>query len=947
MNSKKSPIMIVLLLVVIANVATRTSAQIVTAATIDSNTVMGFETPFAWTAKSSASSKISESATTTRTQGSYALMVSNPGNLVTLVSAPVASTATALAGVGNPGALFDVDIFLPSVVGNTNNTGQIQMYVNSPSTGLSKVFVGDSYFGSYRPGIYNTFKFPIPPAVATALDGTNFTDLTFIFMISSPGQLTGPYLLDNLRVHSVPLVQAGLNTQPPPGYGGSVDFAVYGGTPVAQSFNIGVVQVPEEFHLKLGKAGAATTVQLELGYDGTPSFTCTYNPDPNDATDTNYILASCTGGMKAGDLVPADWASLNIAGGDSTMKLRAQLAENPVGDTAGTGVIPAMPTFWGDFDGCIPTVVADGVQPPVASTPSASCSAQFTEINQIANGYFDEVNNGQTAPDWIVTPKPEFARRHGDASPQDVLGGSPPPPNDPDFDKEGHVDQGGPFDAYWQLAGNIHTDDSGSDFLTHFDSTLSGHVVVFGQDVNVVSIQAITDTDSGQVSAASFTNPSSTGHVKTYVFGAELPSPFSGDANGSGQFQFGECEKQPFDAGQIQIWVFVITFGANADVCLNVSGGFAVPSGVTVQVDPTAALGIHLDGGIGVAEIVSGSIGVELDLLKVSTPITAGASWSIETAPTKCDAQANFSANGQLDISSLGGEVDLVATFGPCPFCDDESYTLLSWDPIIDSGFKTLFDTGQVTLAAVELPNAQTTCGQKLNVAITGPNGAALPASLPVPSTFPLNANISNAPSGAYSSSCTWSATPALVQGESLPSPNCSGNATLTAGGQRTIGVTAEEQFHDCCNGTITDTGQASASVNFVALSPGVYIYSLMPSELGVLSTDFVTPEQTATSINVDVQTGNGSIVITGQVIGAPASSSTTWTMTSTAGNATCSPSSALQNTYTSTTCTFTPLLSGQTVTYTITMTTMNTTTQPATLFGSRSIQANLTFPVQ
>lgn len=919
---------------------------------IDSNSVMGFETPFAWTAKSSASSMISVFSTTKRTQGSFAYAVSDAGNLVTLTSAPVSSTATALAGVGNAGALFQVDVLLPTQVGNVNNTGQMQMYVNSPSRGLSKVFVGDVLFSAFRPGIYNTLKFPIPSVVGTALGGATFSDLTFIFMVSSPGQVTGPYYFDNLRVHSVPLVTAGLNTQPPPGYGGSVDFVVFGGTPMAQTFDVGVIQVPEGFHLKLGTAGT-TTVELQLGYDGTPSFTCTYGPDSTDASGKSYVLTSCTGGMQAGDLVGADWANLSIIGGDASMKIRAQLAKNPVGDTAGTGIIPAMPTFWGDFDGCAPTVVAAGVTPPFAAvanpnpppawiaTPSATCAAQTTQINQIANNYFNMVNNGQTAPNWIVTPTPEFARRHGDASPQDILAGSPPPPSDPDFNKEGHVDQGGPFDAYWRLAGSVSTDESGSDFLTHFDSTLSGHVVVFGQDVNVVSIQAITDTDSGQVSSGSFSNPTSTGHVKTYVFGIELPPPASGDVNGTTQFQFGKCDKEAFDLPQIQVWVFVLTFGANSDVCLNIYGGLA-PSGVTINVNPTAALGMHADGGIGVAGIISGSIGVEIDLLKISTPVTAGASWSIDTAPTKCDAQANFSADGQVDISSLGGEVDLVATFGPCPLCDDESWTILRWKPLLDTGFSTLFDTGQVTLAAVELPNAQSTCGQTLKVGIIGPNGAPLPASLPVPASFPLTATISG-PIGAFSTSCTWSSNPGLNQGESLPTPNCTGNATLTGGGQRTIGVTATEQFHDCCN-TITDTGQASATVNFVALSPGVYIYSLTPSGL---NTDFVSPEQTATSINVDVQSGNGSITIVGQVIGAPASTSTTWMMTSAAGNATCSPSSALQNTYTNTTCTFTPLLSGQTATYTITMTTMNTTTQPPTLFGSRTIQANLTFPVQ
>src|SRR6266851_1593023 len=133
---------IVLLLALMGGVVSGAAAQTASTA-IDSNSIMGFESPLTWTAKSSTSAMITVSATKTRTQGSFAYAVSNPGNLVTMTSAQVASTASALAGVGNQGALFQVDILLPVQVGNPNNTGQMQMYVYSPSRGLSKVLVGD------------------------------------------------------------------------------------------------------------------------------------------------------------------------------------------------------------------------------------------------------------------------------------------------------------------------------------------------------------------------------------------------------------------------------------------------------------------------------------------------------------------------------------------------------------------------------------------------------------------------------------------------------------------------------------------------------------------------------------------------------------------------------------------------------------------------------------
>ena len=121
-----------------------------------------------------------------------------------------------------------------------------------------------------------------------------------------------------------------------------------GEEPADQSFDLGAVQVPDRFHLTQGTAGT-TSVTLALGTDRTPAFTCTYDADASDRTGQSYALQSCTGGVQAGDLVAAGFAHLNIVGGTIPMKIEAQLARNPVGDLLGSGVIPPMPTFWGDF----------------------------------------------------------------------------------------------------------------------------------------------------------------------------------------------------------------------------------------------------------------------------------------------------------------------------------------------------------------------------------------------------------------------------------------------------------------------------------------------------------------------------------------------------------------------------------------------------------------------
>ena len=264
-----------------------------------------------------------------------------------------------------------------------------------------------------------------------------------------------------------------------------MNLVVFGNAPVTQTFNLGPTQIPNGFHLKKGTVGA-TTVQLQLGLDGNPSLTCTYNPDSTDASDKSYILNSCAGGFEAGDLVNANWVNMAIVGGDSTQTIRAQLALNPMGGLAGAGLIPPMPTFWGDADTCMPVPV-----PGTVVTTSPSCSTQTAQANEIITDYFKQVNNANPAPNWIVPPAPEFALRHGDSTPNNNLNGPPPSPHDPPFDTGGDLNPGGTFDAYWQLNGNLTpTAVTGTDEnKTHFDATFTTHTVLFGEDVDVAERQ--------------------------------------------------------------------------------------------------------------------------------------------------------------------------------------------------------------------------------------------------------------------------------------------------------------------------------------------------------------------------------------------------------------------------------------------------------------------------
>ena len=871
----------------------------------DSNAVMGFESPALWVAKGNSAIATTVSATATRTQGSSAYSLASPANQITLTSVPVASTAIALKGVGDVGATFQADIMLPIVAGNPINRGSLQLFLSSPSRRLNNVLIGNVDFTPIRLGLYTTLKFPIPDGVRTALAGASFGDLTFQFMLNSPGTGAGTYLLDNLRVHSAPLVKANAGTKTPPGYGGSVDLVAIGNTPTAQQFDAGAVQVPDGFHLKLGTAGS-TTVQLDLGYDGTASFTCTYTGDNNDTTAKSYKLVGCTGGFQPGDLVGASWAKLMIVGGDPSMKIRAQLARNPVGDLVGTGLIPAMPTFWGDFDGCVPAAVANGAYPPVASAPSASCAAQTAEASRIVTAYFDKVKNSQFPPNWIVTPTPETARRHGDGSPHDNLVGVPPPPNDPPFDQEGHVNEGGNWDAYWRMSGNLTDDHANFHNTTSFDMTLSGHAVLFGQDVNVLSIEAAAQSDSGAVNQDGFTDPKASGSLSAFVFGIQL---YHKDVTPSLDLPGLHAEVGDDFTVEAQIWIFDVKLSASATAGIDVTGKLT-PVGADVVVTPHATIGLHAYGGIGVAGIISGGVDVSIPRL-LDANVTAGVllSWYITTDPAHCNATLNFTALLTSHIQSDGGDISLVATFGDCPFCYDLSHSIFSWGPIFDNP-KTIFrhdESGtlfnlpismcQVPLDVVIDPLATGSVqGNPLTVELTGhasrrPTAATGDASSNVPGiispdtgyvpAIPCNNLVWSLTGGAFISPAT--------------NTGCKVIATFTSPAAGAPALQATINLHvdyDTPNsafpgGKISESGDAATvTVNVTAPTPGPHITRVDWCTTGGSCVSSVP----APGVPVRIDTsGVNSIRFVGLIVraaGATGPTTTTWTATNVNGGA-------------------------------------------------------------
>jgi hypothetical protein len=850
----------------------------------NSNNIMGFEANGTWIVTGNSSPPgFSAGITTNRTQGSAAYAVANPPNQVKITSQPIASTATALAGIGDNGALLQIDVLIPLQQGNTVNSGYIQPYVSSRSRGLSKVPLTQVFFNSYREGIYSTIAFPLPNAVGSALKGATFSDLTFEFDISSPGKITGAYLLDNLRVHSVTLVQSPTSDTPiPPGYGGSVDLLAYGDAPATQTFPIGPTQIPLGFQFT--KLIDKASPKLFLGLDGKPTTTCTYDPDPNDSTMLRYVLNTCDNGFKAGDLINANWVSLAIIGGDATDKLRAQLALNPMGDLTGAGIIPPMPTFWGTAYSCIPAPVAGKVV-----TTSTSCAAQTAQANQIMKQYFTQLKNANPPPNWIVPPVPSFALRHGDGTPNNNLLGVPPPPNDPPFDSGGDLNPGGSFDAYWRLNGNLTPTPpvTGSDETkTHFDAAFTAHGVLFGEDVDVVDAKVVADTDSGRTTPLPAIAATSTGTLAFYVFGVELPSGQDLTISPSTGFSIDPKWSQEYNLPPIQIWIFTVTLGATADAEFMATGSAAL-AGVDLNLLPSASLGGHVSGGINLG-IASGSVDAKVNLVKVSTPVTAQAKWVIDTRPQVCSATLDGHLKGDLDLSSGGGEVDLKATFGFCPFCDTESETLVKWGPLASSTLKLFDDTIDVQLFG--LPASL--CAFPVTATINSPVPAAtLSSGLPITLTGTAAPTDSTIP--VSSTTYAWTYTPGTNASGSTASVNTMGatgpNPRVTFPAPTsgttsawTIGMTATVSTTSAGGTVVTSTASATpVTVSVSSLTSGAYITQVSGDVSGLAIPDaagvFVLPMMSNAPPGESGIFTTGTVTVSGVVVGGSGSLNTTF----------------------------------------------------------------------
>jgi hypothetical protein len=439
------------------------------------------------------------------------------------------------------------------------------------------------------------------------------------------------------------------------------------------------------------------------------------------------------------------------------------------------------------------------------------------------------------------------------------------------------MNPGGDFDAYWRLSGNLTSNTTSDNHnTTHLDADFSGHAVLFGDDVNVVSLNSTIDTDTGQATVNGFMSPKSTGSLHIFLFGNEIPGGGSVDASTGFNFHFGDS--QDYNLPPIEIWIFSITLGATASVNVDAQGGLA-PVAVDVRVVPTASVGVHVEGGINLG-IASGGVDARIDLLDVNTPLAASASWFLNLSPTVCATTLNFSFDGQAQISSGGGEVDLVATFGPCPFCAKESWTILKWDPLV-SYTQPLFHA-EVHDQAFSLPPSL--CTSPLTVTISSPTSAIPGFDIPLQGTVSSPKIYANVPCSNYH----WSSSqPAdVVTQPTGPGPSCNnGKVNFASTGLRTLTLSAFYDFHNQF-GTIRETGSTSESITVTSLPAGSYIVQASVVSSSDPNAVVVSPPPPLKSLIVVFDSGTTVIQLVGEVIGSTGTTST-WTATDSSGNST------------------------------------------------------------
>lgn len=623
------------------------------------------------------------SATTIHSQGASALAVTAPQGYTRLDSVALSSTHPQLARI-DAGATLNLDLQLPTQQANPFWFGAVQAYISAPSRNVYNAYLGQVELTGMRTGIYTTLHFRIPDAVASALKGATYSDLTIGVVINVPNDTTGVYIVDNLRVKG-PL-------PPPPtdasqiAEGQSVlveasrDYAPPGAHVASQTFAAGVIQIPQSFHLIGGRTGNGTaTFELKLG-TASPTL-CTYTA----ATSlTDYVFGSCVGGARSGDLIPADFVRLTVVNGDPAAgqtRIKAQIALNPVGDELATG-LPAIPTFFG--------------------TTGA-------EVQATLNAFVQQQRSWQITDNEIVhLPTPAIAVG-APVIRNDAVIASPPQDNDPPFSIHSRLTGSDLADAGWHVNGSLAAPvDAVGARDTHFDVDLGVDIWLLTANVNnVIGLTGSADTH-------------------TPAFDGTVVQPTTSTAQFCYQFLgIAQVCKGPFNATtgldenivdidqtitllSVNYWVFHVGASGHLVLKADLSGGFT-PNGLALTFQPHASLGARLEGGLAVGGFLGGGVFADVTLVAIDAPITAQVNAVLHAAPSTCNIHVSESLNASVTISTGGGQIGYYIEGGlTCGFfaglCWRDEGNLFSWP-----GAQDTFDilpAGPLANQDIPLPRA-------------------------------------------------------------------------------------------------------------------------------------------------------------------------------------------------------------------------------------------------
>jgi hypothetical protein len=531
-----------------------------------------------------------------------------------------------------------------------------------------------------RTAVYATLLFKIPDATADVIKGATFSDLTFGIALTVPTNSPGVYRLDNLRIKGKKPPAPTDETQITPGQSillvASKAYSPAATTVAQQTFTQGVIQIPASFHAVTGAVGTGSaTFEYTLGTAA--NVVCQYTADASTGRD--YKFASCAGGARAGDLVPATFVRLTIVNGApaaGTTKVRAQIALNPIDDDI-LGGLPPIPTYFG--------------------TSAAEVAASL-------NGFVQAQRNWQVSGSVRLhlptpaIPVQDAVIRNGTALPPTRSSNTDPP-----FGLSGRLTGSDLADAAWHANGSIDAPvDSQGARNTSFDLDVGADIFLLGGSTSIVSLTGHAESHTPAPSAGSIPPSNGTAHFCYSYFGvAQTCQDFSGTAGINKEI----ANVSPhFAIPSINYWIFSVAASIDFSLQATLTGGFT-PNGVGLAISPTASISATLRGGLSVGGFVGAGLFVTAKLIGLSVPINVGISAVLNLQPGSCSVQINETLTAQAILTAGSGTIGYYVEAGICcgcfvELCWRDEGDIYSWP-----GYSQTFDILPATpLASQTIP---------------------------------------------------------------------------------------------------------------------------------------------------------------------------------------------------------------------------------------------------